>query len=118
MSGRRPSEFGNVIVLSGEFDQELMAHPLPTDLEVIMVLAASPAASRKTTDPSAANSRREEMSNPAAPQPDARQVTSLDEAVARLEPRLPACTWITVLHTLVSEPYGMTLPTILAGVAN
>ena len=39
-----PDEFGNVIVLSDEFYQEVMAHPIPTDLEVVKVLAAAPAA--------------------------------------------------------------------------
>jgi hypothetical protein len=37
------SEFENVIVLSDEFYQELIAHPVPNDLEAIKVLAASPA---------------------------------------------------------------------------
>ena len=35
MSGRRPSEFENVIVLSDKFYQEWMAHPVPNDLEAI-----------------------------------------------------------------------------------
>jgi replication initiator protein len=39
-----PAEFGNIIVLSDEFYQEIMAHPIPTDLEVVKVLAAAPAA--------------------------------------------------------------------------
>ena len=37
------SEFENIIVLSDEFYQELIAHPVPNDLEAIKVLAASPA---------------------------------------------------------------------------
>src|SRR5215471_2928511 len=36
------TEFENVIVLSDEFYQELIAHPVPNDLEAIKVLAASP----------------------------------------------------------------------------
>jgi hypothetical protein len=35
--------FENVIVLSDEFYQETLAHPIPTDLEAVRVLAASPA---------------------------------------------------------------------------
>jgi hypothetical protein len=38
-----PEEFGNVIVLSDEFYQETIAHPIPTDLEAVKVLAAAPA---------------------------------------------------------------------------
>ena len=37
------SEFENVIELSDEFYQELIAHPVPNDLEAVKVLAASPA---------------------------------------------------------------------------
>jgi hypothetical protein len=37
------SEFENVIVLSDEFYQELIAHPVPNDLEAVKMLAASPA---------------------------------------------------------------------------
>jgi hypothetical protein len=37
------SEFENVIVLNDEFYQELIAHPVPNDLEAVKVLAASPA---------------------------------------------------------------------------
>jgi hypothetical protein len=37
------AEFENVIVLSDEFFQEVTAHPVPTDLEAVRVLAASPA---------------------------------------------------------------------------
>ena len=37
------SEFENVIVLSDEFYRELIAHPVPNDLEAVKVLAASPA---------------------------------------------------------------------------
>jgi hypothetical protein len=37
------SDFENVIVLSDEFYQELVAHPIPNDLEAIKLLAASPA---------------------------------------------------------------------------
>src|SRR5262249_16900970 len=37
------TRFENVIVLSDEFFQEVMAHPIPTDLEAIKVLAAAPA---------------------------------------------------------------------------
>lgn len=36
-------QFENVIVLSDEFFQEVTAHPIPTDLEAVRVLAASPA---------------------------------------------------------------------------
>jgi hypothetical protein len=36
-------DFENVIVLSDEFYNEITAHPIPTDLEVVKVLAASPA---------------------------------------------------------------------------
>jgi hypothetical protein len=36
-------EFENVIVLSDEFYQEVMAHPIPTDLEAVKVLAGAPA---------------------------------------------------------------------------
>jgi hypothetical protein len=35
--------FENVIVLSDEFYQETVAHPVPTDLEAVKVLAAAPA---------------------------------------------------------------------------
>jgi hypothetical protein len=37
------AEFENVIVLSDEFFQEVTAHPIPTDLAAVRVLAASPA---------------------------------------------------------------------------
>jgi len=37
------SEFENVIVLSDEFYQEITAHPIPTDLEAVKVLAGAPA---------------------------------------------------------------------------
>ena len=36
-------EFENVIVLSNEFYQEITAHPIPTDLDAVRTLAASPA---------------------------------------------------------------------------
>src|SRR5215469_5209380 len=36
-------EFENVIVLSDEFFQEITAHPIPTDLDAVRVLAPSPA---------------------------------------------------------------------------
>lgn len=36
-------DFENVIVLSDEFYQEIIAHPIPTDLEAVKVLAAAPA---------------------------------------------------------------------------
>jgi hypothetical protein len=36
-------EFENVIVLSDEFYQEITGHPIPTDLEAVRVLSASPA---------------------------------------------------------------------------
>jgi hypothetical protein len=36
-------EFENVIVLSDEFYREIMAHPIPADLEALKVLAAAPA---------------------------------------------------------------------------
>jgi hypothetical protein len=35
--------FENVIVLSDEFYQEIIAHPIPTDLDAVKVLAAAPA---------------------------------------------------------------------------
>jgi hypothetical protein len=35
--------FENVIVLSDEFFQEVMAHPIPTDLEAVKLLASAPA---------------------------------------------------------------------------
>ena len=37
-------DFENVIVLSGEFYQETVSHPVPTDLEGVKLLAAAPAA--------------------------------------------------------------------------
>jgi len=37
-------EFENVIVLSEEFYREIMAHPIPADLEAVKVLAGAPAA--------------------------------------------------------------------------
>jgi Plasmid encoded RepA protein len=37
------SEFENVIVLSDEFYEEITAHPIPTDLEAVKVLAGAPA---------------------------------------------------------------------------
>ena len=37
------SEFENVIVLSDDFYQELVTHPVPNDLEAVKLLAASPA---------------------------------------------------------------------------
>jgi hypothetical protein len=36
-------EFENVIVLSDDFYQEILGHPVPNDLEAVKVLAASPA---------------------------------------------------------------------------
>jgi hypothetical protein len=36
-------QFENVIVLSDEFYREVVAHPIPTDLEAVKVLAAAPA---------------------------------------------------------------------------
>jgi hypothetical protein len=36
-------DFENVIILSDEFYQEIMAHPIPTDLEAVKVLASAPA---------------------------------------------------------------------------
>jgi hypothetical protein len=36
-------EFENVIVLSDEFYREIVAHPIPADLEAVKVLAAAPA---------------------------------------------------------------------------
>jgi hypothetical protein len=36
-------DFENVIVLSDEFYQEVIAHPIPTDLDAVKVLAAAPA---------------------------------------------------------------------------
>jgi hypothetical protein len=37
------AEFENVIVLSDEFYEELISHPVPNDLDAVKVLAASPA---------------------------------------------------------------------------
>jgi hypothetical protein len=37
------TQFENVIVLSDEFFQEVMAHPIPADLEAVRLLAAAPA---------------------------------------------------------------------------
>jgi hypothetical protein len=37
------SEFENVIILSDEFYQELIAHPVPNDLDAVKMLAAAPA---------------------------------------------------------------------------
>jgi hypothetical protein len=36
-------QFENVIVLSDEFYREITAHPIPTDLEAVKVLAGAPA---------------------------------------------------------------------------
>ena len=36
-------EFENVIVLSDDFYQEILAHPVPNDLEAVKLLAAAPA---------------------------------------------------------------------------
>jgi hypothetical protein len=36
-------QFENVIVLSDEFYQEIMAHPIPADLEAMKLLSGSPA---------------------------------------------------------------------------
>jgi hypothetical protein len=36
-------DFENIIVLSDEFYQEITAHPIPTDLEAVKVLASAPA---------------------------------------------------------------------------
>lgn len=36
-------EFENIIVLSDEFYQEVVAHPIPTDLEAVRLLASAPA---------------------------------------------------------------------------
>lgn len=36
-------EFANIVVLSDEFYREIAAHPVPTDLEAVKVLASSPA---------------------------------------------------------------------------
>jgi hypothetical protein len=37
------ADFENVIVLSDEFYQEIVEHPVPNDLEAVKVLAAAPA---------------------------------------------------------------------------
>jgi hypothetical protein len=37
------AEFENAVVLSDDFYQEILAHPVPNDLEAVKVLAASPA---------------------------------------------------------------------------
>jgi hypothetical protein len=39
-----PGGFENTIVLSNEFYREIMTHPIPTDLEAVKTLSASPAA--------------------------------------------------------------------------
>jgi hypothetical protein len=39
----RPEEFENIIVLSDEFYNEIVAHPVPNDLEAVKVLTAAPA---------------------------------------------------------------------------
>jgi hypothetical protein len=39
----RSDQFENVIVLSDEFYREIVAHPIPADLEAVKVLAAAPA---------------------------------------------------------------------------
>jgi hypothetical protein len=36
-------DFENVIVLSEEFYKEILAHPVPTDLEAVKVLSGAPA---------------------------------------------------------------------------
>lgn len=36
-------EFEDVIVLSHEFYQEVMAHPIPADIEIVKVFASAPA---------------------------------------------------------------------------
>ena len=41
--GSRSHGFENTIVLSDEFFQEVMAHPIPTDLEAVKLLASAPA---------------------------------------------------------------------------
>jgi len=41
--GSRYHGFENTIVLSDEFFQEVMAHPIPTDLEAVKLLASAPA---------------------------------------------------------------------------
>jgi len=38
-----PDKFENTIVLSDEFFQEITAHPIPTDLEAVKLLASAPA---------------------------------------------------------------------------
>jgi hypothetical protein len=39
-----PCEFQNEIVLSDEFFKEILAHPIPTDMEAAKALSCSPAA--------------------------------------------------------------------------
>jgi hypothetical protein len=41
--GSLPEVFENVIVLSDEFYQEIIAHPIPTDIEALKVFASAPA---------------------------------------------------------------------------
>jgi hypothetical protein len=41
--GSLSAEFENVIVLSDEFYREIMAHPIPTDIEAVKVFAVAPA---------------------------------------------------------------------------
>jgi hypothetical protein len=41
---RAPDEAANVIVLSDEFYQEAISHPIPTDLEAVKILVPAPAA--------------------------------------------------------------------------
>jgi len=38
-----PGEFENVVVLSDEFYQEVISHPIPVDLDAVKVLASAPA---------------------------------------------------------------------------
>ena len=42
-STRVTDQFENVIVLSDEFYREIVAHPIPADLEAVKVLASAPA---------------------------------------------------------------------------
>jgi hypothetical protein len=43
-NNRLPSEpYENVIVLSNEFFKDVTAHPIPTDLEAVMLLSSAPA---------------------------------------------------------------------------
>jgi hypothetical protein len=57
--------FENVIVLTDEFYAEVMAHPIPTDVEVVKTFASAPAGTAHAKDSSAASSARIKPPGPA-----------------------------------------------------